>query len=53
MIAFLKTHAKTFDLAVASDVFVYIGDLSKVFHDVRAALREGGFFGFSVEASED
>jgi predicted TPR repeat methyltransferase len=24
-----------------------------VFHDVRAALREGGFFGFSVEASED
>jgi len=52
-IAFLKTHAKTFDLAVASDVFVYIGDLSKVFHDVRAALREGGFFGFSVEASDD
>jgi predicted TPR repeat methyltransferase len=40
-------------LRVASDVFVHIGKRSEVFHDVRAALREGGFFGFSVETSED
>jgi predicted TPR repeat methyltransferase len=53
LIEFLQTHTKTFDLAVASDVLVYIGELSAVFHGVRGALREGSFFGFSVEASED
>jgi predicted TPR repeat methyltransferase len=52
LIEFLQAHAKTFDLAVASDVFIYIGDLSKVFQGVRGALREGGFFCFSVEAGE-
>ena len=50
---FLQTQAKAFDLAVAADVFVYIGDLSGLFHAVRGALRERGFFGFSVEVSED
>jgi predicted TPR repeat methyltransferase len=53
LIEFLQTGAKTFDLAVAADVFIYIGDLSRVFHGVRGALREGGLFGFSVEVSED
>jgi len=53
LIEFLHTHTKTFDLAIAADVFIYIGNLSGVFHGVRSALREGGFFGFSVEACED
>ena len=53
LIEFLQTHPKTFDLAVAADVFVYIGDLSGVFHGVRGALCEGGLFGFSVEVSEN
>jgi predicted TPR repeat methyltransferase len=48
----MQTQTKKFDLAVAADVFVYIGDLSRVFHEVRGALRDGGLFGFSVEASE-
>jgi predicted TPR repeat methyltransferase len=52
LIEFLRTQPKAFDLAVAADVFVYIGDLSGVFKGVRAALRDGGFFGFSVEAGE-
>jgi predicted TPR repeat methyltransferase len=50
---FLRTRSGNFDLAVAADVFVYIGELSEVFRGVRAVLREGGFFAFSVEASED
>ncbi len=50
---FLRTQAGNFDLALTADVFIYIGDLSAVFQGVRGALRDGGFFGFSVEASED
>ena len=49
---FLKTRDRTFDLAVAADVFIYIGDLSSVFRGVRAALRDGGLFCFSVEATD-
>lgn len=50
---FLKTQDGTFDLAVAADVFIYIGDLSSIFRGVRAALRDDGLFCFSVEATEE
>lgn len=46
---FLQTHDKAFDLVVAADVFVYLGDLAAVFGGVRRALRDGGLFCFSVE----
>lgn len=52
LVEFLQKRTKSFDLAVAADVFIYIGDLSRVFHGVRGALRDEGVFGFSVEASE-
>jgi predicted TPR repeat methyltransferase len=52
LIDFLQTQTEKFDLAVAADVFVYFGDLSPVFRGVHGALKDGGFFGFSVEASE-
>jgi predicted TPR repeat methyltransferase len=52
LIEYLQMQTKKFDLAVAADVFAYIGDLSRVFHEVRGALRDGGLFGFSVEASK-
>ena len=52
LIEFLQRQTAEFDLALAADVFVYIGDLSGVFQGVRAALRDGGVFGFSVEAGE-
>lgn len=50
---FLDTQIDAFDLAVAADVFVYIGDLSRMFGGVRGALRDGGLFGFSVEATDE
>ncbi len=50
---FLPTQARNFDLAVAADVFGYIGNLSGVFQGVRGALRPGGFFCFSVEAGDE
>lgn len=39
-----------FDLVMAADVFIYIGDLEEVFAGVRRVLRPGGLFAFSVEA---
>jgi predicted TPR repeat methyltransferase len=46
-----RRHAE-FDLIVAADVFVYVGDLAPVFSAVRRTLRDGGRFAFSVEAAE-
>ena len=45
--------ADAFDIAVSTDVFIYIGDLSEVFTGARHALRAGGLFGFSIETCED
>ena len=38
-----------YDLLFASDVFVYIGDLTDIFKDVRNALTMEGIFAFSTE----
>lgn len=40
------------DLAIAADVFVYIGDLDPVFAAAASALRHGGLFAFSIEITE-
>jgi predicted TPR repeat methyltransferase len=53
LIQFLQTQDQLFDLAVATDVFIYVGDLSPVFPAVRRSLREGGLFCFSVEATDE
>jgi predicted TPR repeat methyltransferase len=50
--AFLGDRPQAFDLVVAADVLVYFGDLQVLFGQVRAALRPGGCFCFSVEAAE-
>jgi predicted TPR repeat methyltransferase len=51
--SFLRQCAQQYDLVVAADVFVYVGELDTVFEGVRAALRPGGVFAFSVEAGQD
>lgn len=53
LVAFLDTQEASRDVAVAGDVFIYIGDLAPVFGRVRRALRTKGLFCFSVEASAD
>jgi predicted TPR repeat methyltransferase len=50
LVAYLDGRRDAWDLAVAADVFVYIGDLAPVFDSVHRALRPGGRFCFSVEA---
>ena len=41
--------ADAFDLVIAADVFIYIGDLDMVFAEVNRVLRAGGQFAFSTE----
>ncbi|MFO1303491.1 MAG: tetratricopeptide repeat protein [Burkholderiales bacterium] len=41
--------AACYDLVVAADVFVYIGDLDAVFADAARVLRPRGHFAFSTE----
>jgi predicted TPR repeat methyltransferase len=46
----LGEHSVSFDLVVAADVLVYIGDLAPLFRQVHGALRGAGWFACSVEA---
>jgi len=48
----LDRAGATFDLIIAADVFVYIGDLNEVFDKVAASLKPGGIFAFSVESTD-
>jgi predicted TPR repeat methyltransferase len=50
--AFLETGAGgEADLVLAADVFVYSGDLARIFRAAHRALGRGGFFAFTVQAS--
>ena len=46
----MKRSPRSFDLVIAADVFIYVGDLAEVFEAAAACLRPGGLFVFSVEA---
>lgn len=37
------------DVVAATDVFVYVGNLSRIFAETARVLRPGGRFGFSIE----
>jgi len=47
------TATAAFDVALAADVFVYIGDLADVFAQVARVLDAGGVFAFSIERADD
>jgi predicted TPR repeat methyltransferase len=49
----LQDRVGAFDLIVASDVLLYIGDLGPVFKAVHQALRSGGRFAFTVDLLRD
>jgi len=49
----LRNRPNSFDLAIAADVLVYLGDLDPLFDATHHALRPDGFFVFSVEVSPD
>jgi predicted TPR repeat methyltransferase len=49
---FLAGKRAVYDLALAADVFIYIGDLNPVFAAARTALRPGATFAFSLETHD-
>jgi predicted TPR repeat methyltransferase len=48
----LDSRPEAFDLLLAADVFIYIGDLSPVFRSAATALRPGGLFAFTIERTD-
>ena len=50
--AHLRGARGRYDLVVACDVFIYIGDLAPVFDAVASVLAPGGVFAFSVERGD-
>ena len=53
VIEFLRTADTKYDLVIAGDVFIYIGDLAPVFEGVRRVIEPGGIFCFSTERADD
>ncbi|MBK8740773.1 MAG: tetratricopeptide repeat protein [Betaproteobacteria bacterium] len=47
--AYLRAADLRYDLVLAADVFIYVGDLEPVFAGVRRVLDPGGVFCFSAE----
>ncbi|MBN8827866.1 MAG: methyltransferase domain-containing protein [Sphingobacteriia bacterium] len=53
ILEYLKSNKKNFDLIVAADVFVYIGELSEIMQEVNRSLISPGYMVFSVEKNDD
>jgi predicted TPR repeat methyltransferase len=49
---FLATTALRFDLILAADVFIYVGDLAAVLRSARRTLQPGGCLAFTVERAD-
>ena len=52
LLAFLGQQRGTVNLCLAADVLVYFGDLEEPLTGVVGALRPGGLFAFTLEATE-
>lgn len=50
--AALAQAKASYDLVLAGDVLIYVGDLTSLFNVVHAAVRPGGRFAFTVETVE-
>jgi predicted TPR repeat methyltransferase len=53
MSAYLAAAAKRYDLVIAADALVYVGDLAPMFRAVSGVLAPGGRFAFSCERMAD
>jgi predicted TPR repeat methyltransferase len=48
----LRGTGQRYDLVVAADVFIYVGDLAPIFEAVHATMNAGGVFCFSAEPAD-
>lgn len=51
--SFLRNKNMEYDLVLAGDVLVYVGDLADIFHSIKQALRPNGLLVFNTEISPD
>jgi len=51
-VIFLEAMGDAYDLFIATDVFIYMGNLEPLFAAVRQRCRPGGWFVFSTESGE-
>jgi predicted TPR repeat methyltransferase len=52
IVAYLQNNVSAFDLIVAGDVFVYVGDLKPVFAAAATALKQHGLLVFNTEMTD-
>lgn len=52
VVEWLESSGERVDLAIAADVFIYVGALDAVFAALAKRMEEGGSFCFTVEESE-
>ena len=52
ILEFLKLVIEKFNLIVCADVFIYIGDLSDLFDEIKERLEYKGYCSFTIENSE-
>lgn len=50
IIEFIENNKIKFDVIVASDVFNYFGNLSKIFENIRGSMNKSGILCFTVES---
>lgn len=50
IVTYMEVSSRRYDAVLSADVFVYIGDLNRVFAAVSRCLEAGGLFAFSVES---
>lgn len=53
VVAFLRGATQRWDLAVAADVLIYLGDPQPVFESVARVLEPGGHFCFTAERADE
>ncbi len=53
VVNFLKSHPDSFDLALAADLLIYIGDLEPLFAAASKSLRPGGWLAISIESIDE
>jgi predicted TPR repeat methyltransferase len=52
VVHYMATDDGQFDVILAADLFIYIGDLGELFAAAAARLRPGGLFAFSIETQQ-
>jgi predicted TPR repeat methyltransferase len=52
LVDFLEDSTSSYDLVVSADVFIYMGDLDRLFRAVASQLKPNGLLSFTIENSQ-